>query len=431
VAPVPGEVVEVGIERLGSRGDGIAEAAGTRLFVPFALPGERLRVRITGARGDGHAAEPLERLTEAPRATPSCRHFGVCGGCQLQHVPAPDYAVWKRAQVVEALARRGLGQVAVEATVATPPGRRRRARLAFVRTKAGVRLGFRARTGHEVVDLAVCPVVLPAIEALLEPLRAMLAHLPMARRGEVLLTATLDGLDLLLITETAPALADREELAAFADAADLARIAWRPRAGAPAEPIVVRRRPRVAFAGITVEPPPGAFLQASVEAEAAIRAAVREALGDVARVADLFAGCGTLALPLAREGRTVQAIDLDRTMLDALIAAARSAGLGARVETAPRDLERRPLDAAELARFDGVLLDPPRAGARAQAERLARAGVERVAMVSCHPPSFARDARLLVDGGYRLHRVRPIDAFLWSSRIELVGSFTRRRSAAG
>lgn len=421
-----GPVIELTIGALGSRGDGIAHHAGQPVFVPFALPGERVRVRLAGRRGDGLAAEPLAWIDRSDRAPDRCQHFTRCGGCVLQHLPDPAYQDWVRVQVVDALSRRGLPTSLVEPAQAMPPGARRRARLSYVRRRGKVELGFRARAAHAVVDLAGCAVLLPEIVALLQALRQLLAGLRMAGgAGEVTMTATLSGLDVLLVAAAEPGLDDREALAAFAVAEDLARIAWARGPGVSPEPIVQRRFPRVDFDGVDVVPPPGAFLQASVPAEAAIRAAVMEALGDAQAVADFFCGCGTFALPLALAGCTLRAVDGDAAMLGALTDASRAAGLSANIAAEIRDLERAPLAATELAGLDGVILDPPRAGARAQSEMLAASAVPRVAMVSCHPPSLARDLRILVDGGYRLLRVRPIDAFTWSGRVEAVAALAR------
>jgi 23S rRNA (uracil1939-C5)-methyltransferase len=418
---------EVVIEEIGARGDGIARRSAARIFVPWTLPGDRLRVRITGRRGDGLAAEPVERLEEAPRARPPCPHFFACGGCQLQHVPAAQYRAWKRDQVLAALAQHGLHDVPVEPLEATPPGARRRARLAFERRGAAVRLGFRERSGHRVIALRACPVLVPELVALLPPLAGLLARLePARRRGEAEVTASATGVDLRILAAQPPGLADREALAAFAAAQDLARISWAPGSDVEAEPIVQRRVPSVMFDQVRVEPPAGAFLQASAAAEGAIRRAVADAIGDARRIADLFAGCGTFGLPLAAAGRAVHAVDQAAAMLEALRHAARRAGFEQRITTERRDLQRSPLAAGELDRFDAVVLDPPRAGARAQTAALAAAQVGRLAMVSCNPATFARDARLLTDGGYRCLWVRPVDAFLWSSRIELVGAFARK-----
>jgi 23S rRNA (uracil1939-C5)-methyltransferase len=432
----PGDLVEIAIERIGAQGDGIGRAGTTPVYLPLALPGERWRVQLVARRGDGFAARPLEQLAERPRQPPPCRHFGACGGCQLQHLAAADYALWQQQTVVEALARRGLREVAVAPVQVSPPASRRRVRLAFAGIGARLRLGLRERAGRRVVDLAECPIARPEIVLLLPALRLLLRGLASARQGgEVLLTASASGLDLLLQTALPPTLADREALAGLAAGQDLARLAWRAGPHATAEPIAARRPVVVELAGVAVELPPGAFLQATGFAEQAIRAAVLDAIGAAPRVADLFAGCGTLGLPLAAARRRVQAYDADPALLAAAAAGAREASCGGRFATATRDLERAPLSAPELARFDAVILDPPRAGARAQAAALAATRAQaaplaqappgRIAMVSCDPATFARDARTLVDGGWQLAWVRPVDAFLWSAQIELVGAFTR------
>ena len=424
--PEIGDLVELSIEQLGARGDGIGQIGGARVFLPLALPGERWRVRLVATRADGLVAVPLASLDAVPRAPAPCRHFGTCGGCQLQHLPAADYALWQRQTVVQALARRGLHEIQVAPPQITPPASRRRVRLAFRMTAGGVQLGFRVRSGHALVDVRECPVACPGIVALLPALRSLLARLAIARQGgEVQITASAAGLDLLLTTALPPGLAERERLAAFADRQDLARLAWQAAPDHPAEPIAARRPVWVDFAGVRVELPPGAFLQATGFAEVAIRSAVAEAIGDARRIADLFAGCGTFGLPLAAAGCRVSALDADAAMLAAAGGAARRAGFGDRLATECRDLERAPLIGPALKHLDAVILDPPRAGARAQAAALAASRVPRIAMVSCHPATFARDARTLVDGGYRLLSVQPIDAFLWSSQIELVGAFAR------
>ena len=426
-----GTCADVAIEQLGARGDGIARLGDGNVFVALALPGDRLTVRLGARREGGFAAEPVTWHHQAPRAGPHCPHFGACGGCQLQHLPPSELAVWQCAQVEAALARRGLAACPIEPAQAMPPATRRRARIAFQRRGRQVVLGFRGRAAHQITDVEACALVVPEILALLPPLRTALAELPLAGQGgEVLVTATESGLDLVVLASPEPVLRDREGIAALADAQDLARVSWQARV-ADAPEVMVRRRPvRVTFGGIAVEPPPGAFLQATLEAEAQIRtavgAAIGPALGQGGRLADLYAGCGTFALPLAAAGHQVQAIEVDAGMVAALSAAARTAGLGPRLSAVARDLARAPLAGAELAGLDAVILDPPRAGAKTQAKMLAGSEVGRIAMVSCNPASFARDARTLVDGGYHLAAVRLIDAFLWSAQIELVATFCRR-----
>jgi 23S rRNA (uracil1939-C5)-methyltransferase len=368
---------------------------------------------------------PTEWLAEAPRAEPPCPHFGACGGCQLQHLPAAQYRAWKLGQVRTALARQGLDGIPIEPLVEGDPGSRRRVRFAFERRGATVQLGFRERRGRGIVEIDVCPVAARGLIDLLPALRALLARLDLARRGgELQVTWTAGGIDLEIIGAP-PSLADREALAACAQAEDLARTSWGGGGETDAEPVAERRVPATAFGEVAVELPPGAFLQATAAAEAGILSAIRRALGDSGRVADLFAGCGTFSLPLAAAGRTVHAVERDAAMLAALGRAARRAGLAGRVTTERRDLQRAPLAGAELERFDALVVDPPRAGALAQADAIAAAPVSRLAMVSCNPATFARDARILIDGGWRSLWVQPIDAFLWSSRVELVGAFAR------
>jgi 23S rRNA (uracil1939-C5)-methyltransferase len=416
---------EVTILSIGARGDGIAKLGADRLFVPLTVPGDRLRVRIIGRRGNDLVGAPLEWLAPAARAAPPCPHFGDCGGCQLQHLGPAQYRAWKRQQVEMALARQGLDGSVVEPLVIGLPGARRRVRFAYDWRGTARPLGFRERSGRRIVDVDVCPVLTPSLVALLPALRALLARLDLARRrGELQLTASASGIDLEFIGAP-PTLADREALAAFAQAHDLARISWCSDGITGSEPIVQRRAPTALFGQVQVELPSGAFLQATEAAEAAIRNAIGRALGEARRIADLFAGCGTFSLPLAATGRSVRAIERDRAMLAVLEQAARRAGLVARLTTECRDLQRAPLAGAELDGFDALVVDPPRAGARAQAEVLAASQVARLAMVSCNPATFARDARILIDGGYSCLWVQPIDAFLWSSRIELVGAFAR------
>jgi len=418
------ERVELEIEALGAGGDGIARDAEGPIYVPFTLPGERVLAALGGRRGEGRTAAPIEVLRAAPeRITPACRHFGVCGGCALQHQNRAAYLDWKRDLVVTALTRRGLSDVEVAACIATPPASRRRVRLRAVHGDGGVRLGLNRRRSHEVVALQECPVLRPALAALLAPLRRFLPQvLPRRARAEVQLTETEAGVDLWIAAAAPLRLATREALTGFAEAHDLARLSW---GGAELETVVRRRPAAHRFGPALVEPPPTSFLQASALAEAEIVSEVCQAAARAARIADLFAGAGTLSLPLAASA-AVTAIDADAAALDALATAARhSAGLKP-LTVERRDLFRRPLIAAELAGFDAVVIDPPRAGARAQAQLLAASDVACVIAVSCDPASFARDARILVDGGHRLERVTPIDQFLWSPEVELVACFRKR-----
>jgi 23S rRNA (uracil1939-C5)-methyltransferase len=420
--------VEVEIREIGARGDGIAELPEVgKLYVPYTVPGDRVRVRVGQERPDGFAARVVAMLVEGHgRGQPACRHFGQCGGCALQHLDPTYYRNWKLELLRTALARQGAEAGQIRDLVVTPPGSRRRADLTAVRRREDVVLGFNARLSHQVIDLAECPVMRPEIVALLAPLRALLETLlDPADKAETQVTRTDSGLDLLLATGAQLGLKRRERLAVFAEAQDLARVARRHPKARGTEILLERRPVRVRFGETAVALPPGAFLQASAEGEAALRAAVEEAVGPAPRIADLFAGCGTFGLPLAAAGRQVHAVESEPHLAAALEAAARASAGRLRLKVTERDLERRPLEPEELGRTEAVIFDPPRAGARAQAQALASSDVARVVAVSCNPATFARDARTLIGGGYRLEWIQPVDQFLWSPHLELVAAFER------
>jgi 23S rRNA (uracil1939-C5)-methyltransferase len=422
---------EVRIDSLGAQGDGIGLVDGRPVFVPFAAAGDLVEVEIAGIKGEGLAGRLISVREAGPgRTMPPCRHFADCGGCAVQHLDSSAYAAWKAALLPAALARRGFDGVPIRPMILVAPGTRRRAQLAAQRRGRRVLLGFHGRAAHRVVDLAECLILLPALTAMLEPLRAALAMaLPDGAGAELLLVQTDTGPDLLVTAAAEPTLDARQVLAALAEAQDFARISWLRVGGEEPEPIALRRAPVVRFDGVAVTPPPGPFLQPSVEGEVALRTAVRQALGEVAapgrRIADLYAGCGTFSLPLAAAGARVHAVDGAGPAIAALSAAARGGGLGPLVTTERRDLDARPLREAEFQSFDAVVFDPPRAGAKAQAAILARSEMRTVVAVSCNPATFARDARALVDGGYRLKWIQPVDQFPWTGHLELVAAFRR------
>ncbi|MGH6933588.1 MAG: 23S rRNA (uracil(1939)-C(5))-methyltransferase RlmD [Dongiaceae bacterium] len=418
-------IVELAIESIGARGDGIGRLAGQLVYVPRTVPGDQVRVRLGQRRGNGFAAEAIELLRPgADRVTPPCRHFDSCGGCALQHWSEERYAAWKSRQVAVALAHRGFQDAPVLPMLRVPAASRRRASLAAERAGKRVRLGFHQRASHRVVDLTDCHILLPELTRLLPSLRDLLAAmLTEGERAQIAITQTDSGVDLVLGRPGNLDLAAREALADYAVRADLARLSWLTPPD-QAEPVAHRRPVRMRFGDVLVDLPPGAFLQPSAAGEAALVAGAAAALGNCRRIADLYAGCGTFSFPLAH-GAQVHAVDGDRQAILALASAARRAGLGARVTSAARDLADSPLSAEELQPFDGVLFDPPRAGARAQARELARSSVPVAVAVSCDPATFARDARILVDGGYRLLEVAPVDQFVWSPHVELTAVFRR------
>ena len=417
------DIVEIGV-----RGDGIAEHEGQRWFVPFTLPGEVVEAEPRDKRGEGIAADLLEVVAPSRhREPPPCAHFKVCGGCALQHWRHDAYTAWKVELITRALSQRGVVAPRFEAPLAGAPGERRRADFVLRRQGRRVLAGFHERTSPRVVDVSVCVVVRPAIGSLLEPLRSALATiLPDGASADAVVNETDSGLDVLLRPHKRLdlSLERREALVALAERVDLARLSWGDRA--TAEPVVVRRTPLLLFGAARIDPPPGAFLQATRRAEQAMRGAVAEWTSDAAPLADLFAGLG--ALSLGRAGK-VTLFESDRPVVAAAEAAARR--LGGRVVVERRDLFRNPLTAAELNGFHAVLLDPPRAGAAAQSAELASSKVTRIVYASCDPGSFARDARALQDGGYRLEKLLPIDQFLWSPHVELIALFARAPLRSG
>ena len=349
-----------------------------------------------------------------------CRHFGRCGGCTHQDVADADYRALKRQTVLDALARAGV-DAPVEEIVEVPPATRRRATLKAKRD-GGVRLGFHAGRSHDIVDLEECPVLLPGLTALLPGLRDMMDEL-LAPEGaaELRLTASDNGPDLGLRWQRPN---DSVTLAALARWAGVLKIA---RISAHGETVVSLAAPTVRFGKATVNLPPETFLQPTLQGQAVLQTFVGETLARCKQVADLFCGCGTLSFPLAERAK-VHAVELEAPMLQALAAAVKATSGLKPVTVEARNLFKRPLNESELNGFDGVCLDPPRAGALEQAKMLAKAKVGRIAYVSCDAETFARDARVLIDGGFVLRRVVPVDQFLWSSHIELAGAFVRGKT---
>jgi 23S rRNA (uracil1939-C5)-methyltransferase len=415
--------LKLDIREIGVRGDGIAEDGGRRYFVPFTLPGETIEAEPRDQRGGGIAAELVDVLKPSrQRETPPCAHFTVCGGCALQHWRHDAYAAWKADLIARALAQREVAAPRFEPLLTGMPAERRRVDLVLRRQGRRVLAGFHERASRRIVDVGTCVVARPALNALLEPLRTtLLAVLPDGAAADVIANETDSGLDVLIRPHRRLdlSLSARETLVALAERADLARLSWGDHA-AP-EPIVVRRTPMLLLGDARVDPPPGAFLQATKRAELAMRSAVASWVDLDARLVDLFAGVG--ALSLGRAGKLVL-FENDQLAVTAVEAAARRLA-GGRVAVQRRDLFRNPLTPAELDAFEAVLLDPPRAGAAAQCAELAHAKVERVVYASCDPATFARDARMLQEGGYRLEKLLPIDQFLWSAHVELIALFAR------
>lgn len=402
------------IERLGVKADGIGMGPGGPAYVPFTLPGESITAERQGQRA--RATAILEASPE--RQAAPCPHYTHCGGCDLQHASPALYADFKRDLVVEALRRAGL-DAPVHAMVPTAPGTRRRA--VFSATRAGTRIlfGFHEAMSNRIASIDTCLVLKGEIVSALPALRKLAEGL-VARKGETRLTVTLAGTGLDIAVETGQTLSEplRARATQIALSSDFARLSVNGE-------IVIEPRPPVVLAGdVPVLLPAGAFLQAVAGAEAEMARLALAHLQGCRQVADLFCGVGTFAFRLARHHAT-HAVENDASSLAALDRAQRAASGLKPLTSERRDLFRRPLTAKELKRFDGVLFDPPRAGAEAQARQLAESSVRRVVAVSCNPLTLARDARILVDGDYRLTEVTPIDQFLWSHHVEAVALFER------
>ncbi|WP_018697996.1 class I SAM-dependent RNA methyltransferase [Amorphus coralli] len=403
----------VTIRDVGHRGDGVADLSPP-LFVPRTLAGETVRVRASGSHAD-----PLEIVSASPdRQTPPCPYFGTCGGCAVQHMADPAYRAWKRGLVVAALADRGI-DTPVAPLVAASPGSRRRAVLTAHGSGRTVRLGYHARASHDIVDIESCLVLTPGLVERFTAFRdiARLAH-PKKGSLRMTVTETETGVDVALEGGAEPDHAGFGALATIMQRNGIARVTL------DGATLLALTEPVVRIGRATVGFPPGGFLQATAEAEQELAFRVSSALAGAKRVADLFSGAGTFALRLA-ETAPVLAVESDRALLDASVAAAaRTEGLKP-VKGICRDLFTFPVSAKELAKVDGLVFDPPRAGAAAQAAEIATSGVKTVVAVSCNPATLARDLRLLLDGGYVLDEVVPVDQFLYAPHIEVVAVLHR------
>ena len=405
----------VTIARLGQRGEGIAETETGRVYVPYALPGETVSIDRQGERGT-----LVGLLTPSPdRIDPICRYFTTCGGCAVQAwAPAP-YAAWKRELLLAALSRAGVDAEVAPLVDAHGAGRRRAAFHARVEADGATRTGFMKARAHEIVAIESCPILDPRLAGALPAARAVAKALATSGKPlDIIVAATGQGLDLDLRGHGALDDGARARLSAVALDHGLARLSNH------GVIVIERTKPTLAIGRALVEPPPGAFQQATEAGEAALATRVVAALAGAKRVADLFCGIGTFALRLA-ETAEVAAYDTEAPALAALDRAARAAPDLRPVRVETRDLFSRPLGIDELKRFDAIVLDPPRAGAEAQMRAVAASGLDRVVSVACDVQTFARDAAILLGAGFAAEAITPIDQFRYSAHVEIVASFRR------
>lgn len=399
------------IIRLGHLGDGVAEGP---VFVPLTLPGETVSGDLHKDRLDNmRVVTPSDHRVAAP-----CSHFKACGGCQLQHADDRFVAEWKTEVVAQALKAHGL-EAPFRPIYTSAAQSRRRATFSVRRTKKGAMAGFHARASDVIVQVPNCQLVKPELMKAL-PVAEAMALCGGSRKGEisVAVTGAQSGLDVAVVGGKPLDGQLRIELAGVVNRFSLMRLTWDD------EVVAMEQPPAQVFGNAHVVPPAGAFLQATQDGEAALLAAVRQAVEGASLIADLFAGCGTFTLPLA-ENAEMHGVESDAEMLKALDAGWRNAKGLKKVTTETRDLFRNPIMAEDMTKLKAIVLDPPRAGAEAQCRHIAQSKVAKIAYVSCNPVTFARDAAELVKGGYTLNWVQPVDQFRWSSHVELVASFSR------
>jgi 23S rRNA (uracil1939-C5)-methyltransferase len=406
------------IVRLGHRGDGIADSSAGPLYIPYTLPGETVEVDDWQGHPDRRHLLRVEQAS-AERVAPICPHFGICGGCALQHWTEQHYRAWKREVVTSALAQAGLDATVDALVDAHGEGRRRAVLHARSSTHGLLQVGFSALHAHRIVAIDRCPILAPSLKGAVEAAWAIAEALtPEAKPLDIQVTATDAGLD---IDVRGSGRLSPQRSGALARVAEKHRLARLTRHG---DLIAQRAKPTVKMGRATVPLPPGAFLQATTEGETTLARLVVAHVGAARTVADLFAGVGPFALRLAERARVIAA-DNDEDAIAALREASGTTGGLKPIEALRRDLFRRPFLAKELARVDAVVFDPPRQGADEQARQLAASEVPLIVAVSCNHGTFARDAKILTNGGYRLVAVTPVDQFRFAAHVEIVARFVR------
>ncbi|MBT5074974.1 MAG: 23S rRNA (uracil(1939)-C(5))-methyltransferase RlmD [Kordiimonadaceae bacterium] len=415
---------KVTIEELGGRGDGIVQLNGKTVFVPYSAPGDVIDIKLNGAKGrlrHIHQKSPH-------RIEPVCAHFTKCGGCQLQHIEEDYYKNWKAGLIKTALKNQGIDDVEILPLRASPQSSRRRTSLqAIGRGEGKIVLGYAEKGSHNLVDINMCPILVPEIVAFIDPLREFLKKLlKVKQKMTIQITKGDNGLDVVFKSKGEVDLNLRMDLAEFAQVNDLARVSWfdtglkKPYY----ETLAERKKPYVTFDGNKVFFPEGAFLQATVDGQNALISAMLKGLGEASRVVDLFSGCGTFSIAAAKKA-TVHAVENNEEMLVALKNSANIMTNVKQVTTELRDLFLRPLLPHELNTYDVAIIDPPRAGARHQMTEIINSDIKKLIMISCNPITFARDVENLAAAGFKMGAVTPVDQFLYSPHLEIISVFNR------
>lgn len=412
------------IDSIGAGGDGIGTFEGKQVYVPKTAPQDMITARIEKTTAEGHSARLLDIQTPSPqRIAPVCAHFSQCGGCELQHIELQAYRDWKISKVKTLLSRAQIRADKYEEPIFIAANSRRRTTLALLKTNENtLHFGYHEPRSHNIISIKSCTILDPALDKLIQALRPFLLRLAPVKKTLSVTLQSAGGLDLVLGGEWTQkgtfSLEQNEILAEMAHSLDIARISYREKDFSEPEILLSRTIIRKKFGSLEVSLPPATFLQASDEGEAALCRVVGEYAKGAQNVADLFSGCGTFAGLMLAQGANVHAIDSDKGAMESL-----SAIKHPKLTTERRNLFKDALGMRELAAYDAVILDPPRAGAKEQYSILGDTMIPRIISVSCNPATFARDAKIMEDGGFRLKSLTIIDQFIWSSHVELVGLF--------
>ena len=427
---------EVDITGIGAMADGTGMHEGTPVFVPFTCPGDRIKADVRRKTKDGTHAQMLSLITPSPdRQAPPCEHFGTCGGCSLQHINETRYRAFKQGMLESFVMGIGVGRSVVAPMVEIKAHSRRRAEFKLEARNDTIRIGFFMRGSHRLIDLNACPISDPQLMEALPALRECLSGLTKpGRLTSISLTALENGLDATIKTSSAIGTKDKNKLAAFAESSPIIRlnIQTQPKresrkVAVPEDPICLydEGNATIAFAGVEVALPSGAFLQATEKSQNAITDLVSEHLHGCDVIADLYSGCGTYSFALIKQALRVSAYEGADEMAAAMNNACVANDMDDKISTTVRDLFTDPLSVEELNHFDGLVINPPRNGALPQVQAIGESTVKKVVMVSCDPATFKRDAKCLIDAGYTLTLAVPIDQFYWSRHLELVAVFEK------
>ena len=430
--------MELVIDRIGGKGDGISNNSSSNsnsnvkenqpYFIPGTLPGEHIITRPIFKTAEGVFGQLLE-ITKASteRVSAPCTYFGICGGCSLQHWNTVPYQEWKINRIKNVTKKVISPNTVFSKLIPSEMQARRRADISIKRFEKKSVVGFHERDSHRIVDIQSCDLLDPEIINLSNAFRPI-SHLfiPIGESSRISINKLDNGLDILIYLRSEPSLEGLEAFNKLAHAHNLSRISMKIASAADIIPIIEKRTPQIEFSGVKISPPPGAFLQATKQGTQSITEAVLLGVTGAKTILELFSGCGTLTIPLHHQA-TVHAVEGDPFAADALKKGTIKAAINSKISVETRDLLKNPLPADELSKYDAVVFDPPRSGAKKQVEEIVKNGPATVVAVSCNPNTFARDSQILVNGGYQLKKITSIDQFLWSPHVELVAEFYREK----